>query len=280
MENPHTVRAPGSTTIKGAKQILGYKKLNRRKPLPAQSGIRITKSSVGTRYRAHLLIKGLRFYANTSDHAAAIDRHIIFVQMRDAVAAESSRDPCLWINPEKLLGILNGILADSNTSATTLDLHVFVYMRGTPWLDGDTYVVSPVMQLDQAVPLYARLLRAQCTSWEALRTEWVCLLQLKQKSQTEAETIADQARQKALNLRLRQAELIAKRAMKREELKNKKALAAAEREQQRLEREQRRLAVADAKAKALERRAMKARRQGLNKDMTMADIMGSTAPHL
>jgi len=283
MQKSQSVPAPNAAAPKHTKEILGYKKLNRCKPLPAQSGVRVTKSSVGTRYRAHLVIKGLRLYTNTSSHAAAIEHHIIFVQMREALAAESGKDPCIWTHPEKLLGIFNGILADNSTSAIMIDLHVFVYMRGTPFLDKNTYIISPTMQLDQAVPLYARLLRAQCTSWEALRAEWVYLLQLKQKSnakgqlRAEAEMIADQARQKALNFRLRQAEKVAKRVMKREEQKTKKAHAAAE-------REQRRSVAADAKAEVWERKAArqrllmwKARRKGLRqgscKDMTMEDIM-------
>lgn len=283
-QNPRNAPAPSTATFKDPMQILGYKKLNRHKPLPAQSGIRIMKSSIGTRYRAHLVIKGLRLYTNTSSHSAAIDHHIIFVQMRDALAAASSKDPCIWTSPDRLLAILNSVLARSNTSETIFDLHVFVYMRGTPWLDKNTYIVSPAMQLDQAVPLYGKLLRAQCTSWEALRAEWVQLLQLKKTtkglSQTEAEAVADHARQKALKFRFRQAEQITKWAMKRDEDKSRRARAAAE-------LEQRRLVAADAKAKALERKVVKqrlqmwkARRQSRCKDMTMEDIMNSTKPHL
>lgn len=286
MQMPQSAQAPSEAAPTDPKKILGYNKLNRCKPLPAQSGVRVLKSSVGIRYRAHLVIKGLRLYTSTLSHIEAIGHHIIFVQMRDALAAESGKDPSIWTNPQKLLGILHGVLAENNTSAKMIDLHVFVYMRGTPWLTKDTFIVSPVMQLDKAVLLYARLLHAQCTSWEALRTEWVNLLQFKQKSKAngpfraEAEMIADQARQKALNFRLRQAEKAAIRAMKRGDQMAKKARAAAEREQQRL-------LVAGSKAEVMKRKEArrqllmwrarrKCLRQGPCKDMTMDDIMNST----
>lgn len=286
MQAPESVQALSQAAPSDPKKIFGYKKLNRCKPLPAQSGVRAMKSSAGIRYRAHLVIKGLRLYTNTLSHIVATDHHIIFVQMRDALAAESGKDPSIWTNPQRLLGILHRVLADNNISAMMTDLHVFVYMRGAPWLNKDTFIVSPVMQLHQAVSLYARLLHAQCTSWEALRAEWVNLLQFKHKSQAkgpfraEAEMIADQARQKALNCRLCQAEKVAIRAMKRDDQMAKKAYAAAE-------REQRRFLVAGAKADVMKRKdarrqflmwrdRRKGLRQGPCKDMTMDDIMKST----
>merc|ERR1712023_295885 len=142
-----------------------------------------------------------------------------FVQMRDAVAAENASGPCLWTNPEKLLAILKGVLID-NSSESLSDIHTYVYMRARPWLDKDTYITSPVMQLAQAVHLYARL-TAQSASWDSLRSEWLHL-QRKQRSQTKGpsqqdpECIVDKARQKALIHRFKQAERTVKRAMKRE----------------------------------------------------------------
>merc|ERR1712054_342867 len=103
--------------------------------------------------------------------------------MRDAVAAETAIDPLVWNKTEKLLSVMNGILVDKHIS-------VYLYMRARPWLDKDTYITSPVMDLSQALSLYARLLSAQSTSWEALRAEWVRILQLKHNFQTkEAEEV-------------------------------------------------------------------------------------------
>lgn len=272
-----------SDSFKDPKQALAYKKLRKRDPLGGQSGIRVTQSSQGTRYRAHLAIKGLRFYTNTPSHAAAIENHMILLQMRNALAAESKKDPDAWTNSDKILAVMHSVIDGNNSSAAMLGLHVFVYMRGTPWLDKNTYIISPTMNIDQVVPLYVCLLRAQCTSWEALREEWIQLLQFKKRptglSPTEAEKTVDLARQKALRVRLRQAETLTVRAMKREEQITKRAQAAAY-------LQQRRLAAADARAKAQERRVAwervrmwKARRQRPCRDMTMEDIMSGNASH-
>jgi len=225
-------------------------------------------------------------YATTANYEAAIDNRITFVQMRDAIAAEGVSDPCVWANPEKVLSILKGVLSDNNTSEAMLNLQVFVCMRATPWLDKNTYIVSPVMQLAQALSVYARLQSAQKTSWEALRAEWVRLLQLKQRfqskklSQADAETIVDQARHTALVHHFAQAEQNVKRAMKREAIEAKKVHVLAA-------REARRLIIAEAKLLAHERKAAKQRWQMWEtrrkllpqsrwKDMTMDDIMLNT----
>lgn len=286
MQASPSVKAPSEAATKDASEVIGYKKLNRCKPLPAQSGVQVMRSSVGIRYRAHLVIKGLRLYTNTSSHIAAMEHHIVFVQMRDALAAETAKDLSIWTNPHTLLGILDCVLAENNTSAARIGLHVFVYMRGTPWLNKDTFIVSAVMQLHDAVPVYARLLHAQCTSWEALRAEWVNLLLLKRKCQAkcsfhaEEEMVADQAWQKALNFKLCQAEKACIRAMKHNEQIAKKAYAIQA-------REQRRSLVAGAKAEVLKCKEARqqllmrmARRMALRqrpcKDMTMEDIMYSS----
>lgn len=286
MQKPQNSQASASIAMEAAKRSLSYRKVKRLAPVSGCSGVRCLTSMSGTRYRAHLVIKGIRLYTNTSKYEAAIEHHITFVQMRDALAAESVVDPCLWTSPAKVLSIMQRMWIANSPCETMTDLHVFVYMRATPWLDHNTYIVSPVMQLDQAVSLYARLLSAQSTSWESLRAEWVALLQLKKRFQaqgqclTDAEMIVDKARRSALSQRFKQAEQSVQRAMKREVIETKKAKVVAA-------QQMRRLAVAKVRAVALERNAAKERQQmwharrklsaqAQGKDMTMEDIMFST----
>merc|ERR1711924_225437 len=197
-----------------------------------------------------------------------------FHESSEAVAAEAAVDPKIWIEPEKSLNVLRSILPEKLVSRTM----TLVYMRAKPWLDRETYIVSPAMRLSDSVSLYARLINAQNNSWEALRAEWIQLIQLKQTFQTGdlcqgyAENIVDQARLKALTLQLHQAELGVLRAMKRDKMASKKAKAL-------LARQQRERALAVAKALATQRKAgnekkaaWRTRRQ-LGKDMTMDDLM-------
>jgi len=287
MQQSDNVQPLKSCEVEAAKRNQFYKKLNRHKPLSGLSGVRVIKSNLGTRYRAHLVIKGLRLYTNTLKYETAIDHHIIFVQMRDAVAAESANNPHVWTNPMILLGILNGVLTDNRTTDVMIGLNVFVYMRATPWLDKNTYIVSPVMQLQAAVVLCARLMSAQMTSWECLRAEWVQLLQCKKKShakkisQTEAQMIVDQARQKALRYRFQQAELSVKRAMKRDALELKKTNALGEREQRRVAMSTIRVAVLAHKAEKQRRKMWQSRKnhwRARGRNMTMEHIMRGTYP--
>merc|ERR1711924_449672 len=83
-------------------------------------------------------------------------------------------------------------------------LTVFVSLRAPQWLGKFCTIISPVMQLEEALEVYARLLRARRQSWEALRAEWVDLMQLERyiraKTRTlgEARAIADEAREQFL----------------------------------------------------------------------------------
>lgn len=282
MQKPRSAQCATQPSYKvdSTKIAMVFKNIKRGPPQSGRSGVRVITSAASTKYRAHLVIKGLRLYTNASSYEAAIEHHILFVQMRDVVAKASFGDTVLWTNPAKVLRILEGVLADSNTSHSMIGLQVFIYMRATQWLDKNTYIVSAVMQLPQAVALYSRLLSAQSTSWESLRTEWLQVLKHKQRFQAkkvDAETIVDQARGSTLQHRFKQAEQSVKRLLRRVERETCKARAVAE-------REARKLAAAESRLIALERReakqrmAAKQRRQNWQvwKDMTMEDMRQST----
>jgi curved DNA-binding protein CbpA len=245
-----------------------------------RSNIRRIDSSLGTKYKAHLVIKGLRLYADATSYEAAIDNHIVFVQMRDAVFAASRDNPTLWEHPTSLLEIFRHVLNDNSTSEESIGLHVFIYMRATPWLDKKTFITSPVMKLYDAVHLYIRLLRAQMASWENLRYEWVTLLQRKRNIRKEAlplreaEAIVDHARANALGQQFKRAMQALHRAVKRKTAKRK----AEHKHAARLERKSKMMKIRTA---ALERkainqrlRACQLRRQGLNgKELTMEHFL-------
>lgn len=245
-----------------------------------RSNIRSIHSSSGTKYKAHLVIKGLRLYADATSYEAAIDNHIVFVQMRDAVFAASRDDPTLWEHPVSLLEIFRHILNDNSTSEESIGLHVFVYMRATPWLDKKTFITSPVMKLYDAVHLYVRLLGAQMASWENLRSEWVTLLQCRRNARKEAlplreaEAIVDHARANALRQQFKRAVQAVHRAVKRKTAKGKTEHMHSERLERKCKIMKFRTVALERKARNQRLRACRLRRQGLNgKDLTMEHFL-------
>jgi hypothetical protein len=244
------------------------------------SNIRVIEGALGTKYKAHLVIKGLRLYSDATDYETAIKHHFMFVQMRDSVVAASGLNVSIWEDPSVLLNIFKRVLNEHASSEERIGLHVFVYMRATPWLDKNTFITSAVMKLEEAVCLYIRLLVAQKASWKDFRSEWIALLQHKRNSQQHAEAIVDQARSHALEQQFKRASHRLKQAIKRNALERKAADIRAA-------RNERKHKALEAKAAAMqaagEREAKKQRwniwrfrRQGLkDKDLTMEEILGS-----
>lgn len=257
---------------------LGYRLLNRQSPSADGSGVRVIETAAGQKYRAHLVIKGLRFYTTTSTMQIATQHHQLLLKLRNAVAAQTQKSPGLLTQPKDLLAVFNSVLAAYGTSANNVGLHVFVYMRGTPWLDHNTYILSPVLQLEAAVVVYAKLVHAQISSWEALRAEWLKLLQAKGMPPSEAMLIADSARQRALMLRLKHAEVVARHAMNRHSIKAYKAQCIAKREKQRDLMTQKRLVVLEQRTLRQKWKLRQKISQGiLFKNMTTEEMMQSTS---
>merc|ERR1719183_2476643 len=79
-------------------------------------------------------------------------------------------------------------------------------MRSSRWLGDRCKVGAPVSSLGVALQVHARLHRANVTSWEAFRAEWVQLMLLRgRRSRAEAEAFADARRQAAVAVMLARA---------------------------------------------------------------------------
>lgn len=219
----------------------------------------------GARYRTQLVIRGLRLYTLASQYEDAIDHHIILLAMRDAVASASRSNASLWTDPQKLHCTFKSVLDENNTSEQEINLHTFVYMKAAPWLHQSTPITSPVMSLVDAISVYTRLLSAMSVSWEKLRAEWVRLLLCKRRgraqarqarSQTEAEDLADRARDFALGKQWKRVESSVRSAVRR----------------------------AKARAASVKRGEMRQQKHRLQqqrwlrqKDLTMDDLLGGRA---
>lgn len=244
----------------------------------ALSNVRAITSTLGARYKAHLVIRGLRLYADATNYETAINQHIIFLQMRDAVFAASSDNSSIWEDPASLLRTFSRVLDDNETSEAELGLHVFVYMRAAPWLDKKTFITSPVMELREAVTLYSRLLCAQKSSWSELRTEWIALLQCtrggrKRLSKAEAEKIVDSARGNALEQQFDRAAQGLKRAIHRKTLNQNAAHLHASHMRKHSEVNTQKIAL-ERKGENHGLKAWRLRRYGLKgKDLTMEHFL-------
>lgn len=254
----------------------------------AVSGIAATTDNMGnasSTYKAHVHIKALRFYTHGHDeYKLILDQQMILVQMRQVLSAASLENPWLWEEPEKVRQICLTVFEANGTSEDDMGLSAFIYLRAGHWLPQNCTITSPVMPLAEVLQLHCRLLRARRTSWQALRAEWVQLMQCKRhpkakrKSLVEAETIADAARASALKIQLERAAACACRALHLEELQNSRRHRVLV---QRQLREARRVSQAKNRAAVVERQAMKAREEAWKKrqrwsrrsDLTIDDIM-------
>lgn len=217
MEQGPTVRVHEK---KHANWSKAYKILRQSPPISGLSGVRVIKSTHRTKYKAHIGIKGLRLY--TCGHEsieAAIEHHIILVQIRQAIAEASTVTPAIWDHPAELHQLYSKVLHNSGTSEDMLGLHAFVYMRASKWLGRNRFITSACMGFAEACEIHSRLACACRTSWECFRAEWIKLMQGKKRSHVRhlsyegAATIANQARQDALTQILPRAACAVERAL-------------------------------------------------------------------
>lgn len=170
-------------------------------------GVRTIRHFQSTKYQASLQIRDLRLYTPEQvDLQAAIDDKIILVRIRNAMAAGTSSDQFFWDDPLKQQAIYESVLSESNSTDAQLGLRVWVQMRSNRWLGERCKVGSPVSSFAVALQVHARLHRADMTSWQAFRAEWVQLMLLRGKrSRVEAETFADTRRHAAVAVLLAQS---------------------------------------------------------------------------
>jgi len=158
-----------------------------------------------TRYQANIHVKALRLYTlEQSNFETSVKHQIILVQMKNALNIGSMNDPDFWTGPKKALSVCECILRYNGTTESQLGLRAWVHIRAPLWLHQRCRIASTAATLAKALEVHRRLLGAREISWDALRAEWLVLLQggRKRLSRRQAETLADRARQDTLKEQL------------------------------------------------------------------------------
>lgn len=233
-------------------------------------------------YKAHMHIKALRFYTHGHHKFdVARDRQMTLVRLRQALTAASKMNPSLWEDVRAAYQICLEVLKSHNTSESEMGLSSYVYMRAGHMLVQNCTIISPVIPLIEALELHCRLLRARRTSWQALRAEWVELMQsskqplARRKTLSDAEAIADEARSAALKLHFSRSR---KRLAKAMELDEKRVSKKCTTMVKKLLNEQQKLSRARNQAKIGFEQQRKDRfklhqRWRKRSDLTMDEIM-------
>jgi hypothetical protein len=172
----------------------------RYKPQPNATSIHDCKRARKTMYQAQMHVKALRLYCRPQETLdAAIQHNMYFSELRQAIAAEEKADPNFWLDANKVYQTCEDAFKEMATSETNLDLRAYVHIRAQSWLGQSVQITSPATTLRAALDAHARLLVARATSWELFRTEWIQLMLEKGRfTLTEAEAVADGARQTEL----------------------------------------------------------------------------------
>lgn len=261
--------------------------------MSAASGIPATPSaavkSVHGKYHAHMHVKALRFYTRGHEEfEIALERHMILVQLRQALSAAGAKRSDSWEDPAQTYQVCLDVLHANNTSEQELGLATYIYMRAGHWLPQKCTIISPVMPLADAIEMHGRLLRARRTAWEHLRKEWVMLMQCsrhplaKRKSAREAENIANAARAAALKIQLSRAVLSATRALDREDKGASRRQRVQRQRQAKEERMTKRIKHAAVMARRRSDKMQQEKRKMVQRwwrrsDLTMHDIMHGAA---
>lgn len=229
-----------------------YEVVRQRMSVSGVTGIQTDKRKPGSKYKAHMNIKSLRLYTNgNAKIEVAIEHYIILVQIREALLVAVAEDPGKWEKPEEIDCICSQVLRENSTSAVEIGLTAFVSIQAPKWLAKTCTIMSPVMSFTEAVHVHARMRRARQTSWEALRAEWVELMQYKRyirakiRTEAEAHAIADEARKRFLiqsqkreqELFLRKQARILTQKKRQEERRYQLGLKRHAREQQQRQRQ-------------------------------------------
>merc|ERR1719203_2092604 len=177
-----------------------------------------------TRYKARLNLNSLRLWTTEQTERSVAAQHLsILKHMRDTVAAASAAAPQFWADTDVVHQTCQGVLRAHQTSERELGLSACVVLRATRWL-GSTRVTSPAMSLGGALQAHARLVLARASSWEALRAEWIRVLEpgasphrrgISRRRGSAAAQAVDAARQHNLKHQFLRAALTAERALRR-----------------------------------------------------------------
>lgn len=196
----------------------------RHKPQSNATSIRICNRARRTMYQAQMHVKALRLYARPQESLdSAIQHQIQFSHLRYAMAAEEKADPNIWFDGKKMYQMCKIVFKEMATSETELGLRAFVHIRAQSWLGQGVQITSASTTLCTALDVHARLLAARATSWEVFRAEWIQLMLDKGRfTLTEAEVVADGARQTALHQQVAKALRDAEKALDKEQRRARK----------------------------------------------------------
>lgn len=205
----------------------------RHKPQSNATSIRTCTRARGTLYQAQLHMKALRLYARPQESLdLAIQQQIQLSHLRFAMAAEEKADPNIWLDANKVYQMCRTVFEGMATSETELGLRAFVHIRAQCWLGQGVQITSASTTLCTALDAHARLLVARATSWEAFRAEWIQLMLDKGRlTLTEAEVVADGARQTALHQQVAKALRDAEQALEKEQHRARKRTTCCSRTQ-------------------------------------------------
>lgn len=161
-----------------------------------------------SKYQASIHVKGIRLYTPEQNcFDAAITHQMVLVEIRSALISRSLESPNFWQDHEAVMDTFHSVLRSFGTTENDLGVRAWVHMRTPRWLGSRVRIASQASCLAHTLTIHSRLLRARDTSWEALKAEWVLLLQRGSRclTQHEAERIANKARDDTLKDQLRQA---------------------------------------------------------------------------
>jgi len=240
-----------NSAARGFPEACNFKLAPRKQPASAASmtGIQSDPRYKRSRYKAHLHIKSIRMYTNSHPTIEmAIDHQIILMQIRVAWMAVWQLNANTWMErPDEFAAVCKNILTVNGTSESELGLKAFVSIQARPWLGKNCFIISPVLELSEALELQGKLLRARLLSWAAFRAEWIELMQCKRhalharskvRSAEEAQAVADAAyHQHQSFLKQKTCDRMIRNEAKAQARKTKRDIKERDREIRLLERE-------------------------------------------
>lgn len=161
----------------------------------------------GGSYRAQVAVMCLRFTCvQQRSLVGAEAQQAALWHLRRALLTAATEDPAIWLRPGEVSELAARALEQCHVRAGELGLSVLVRIRAAKFLGPRVAIVSPVLPLETAARLQARLLRARRSGWEAFRAVWMQLLTMRKRkyrqsravTMEDAGEIVDGARRRAL----------------------------------------------------------------------------------
>lgn len=130
-----------------------------------------------TRFQATARFRGIRFY--TREYFAedvVLDYQSILTRMLAVLFELEASSPHGW--QDLATDACQAVLCDAGTSESALGLRAYVRLRAHRHLARHAAVTSRADSLCRTFEVHRRLHQARGTSWDALRAEWLQLLQV------------------------------------------------------------------------------------------------------